>query len=70
VAPFGLDLPLSPPLSPWEAAPLILSASRLNYAETRSRRQQDEFARLRRWQPPSWERHFLEVAPLFDYAPA
>jgi glycosyltransferase involved in cell wall biosynthesis len=42
----------------------------LDYAETRSRRRQDQLARLRRWQPPSWERHFLEVAPLFDYAPA
>jgi glycosyltransferase involved in cell wall biosynthesis len=40
----------------------------LDYAETRSRRRQDQLARLRRWQPPSWERHFLEVAPFFDYA--
>ena len=41
----------------------------LDYAQTGSIRRQAQLARLTRWRPPSWERHFSQVEPLIDFAP-
>jgi glycosyltransferase involved in cell wall biosynthesis len=42
----------------------------LDYTRPTSIRRQRQLTRLVRWRPPSWEQHFISVAPLIDLVPA